>query len=96
MKLKSIIAVLIATVFLLGLASVSFAKGGEKGITGEVIKIEGHNVTIKDKMGKESIIDVKDVKDTKVGDHVNIHKRVITKMPDKKQDKSMKPGKAGY
>ena len=96
MKTKSVIAVLVAAVFLLSIASLSFASGAkEMGVTGKVTKIEDNKVTVKDVMGKETTVDVKDVKDTKVGDKVMIKDGIIEKLTEKPV-KSEKPQKPGY
>jgi hydrogenase maturation factor len=96
MKTKSVIAVLVAALFLLSLAGLSFASGAkEMGVIGQVTKIEDNKVTVKDDMGKETTIDVKDVKDTKVGDKVMIKDGIIEKLTEKPV-KSEKPQKPGY
>ncbi len=96
MKIKSLITVLVAAVFLLGLASLSLAAGDEKmGVSGTVTKIEGNKVTVKDDMGKETTVEVKDVKDTKVGDKVKIEDGVITSSTEE-SGTSEKPKKPGY
>jgi hypothetical protein len=79
MKVKSIITVLVAAPFLLSLASLSLAAGDERKweLIGKVAKIEGNKVTIQDDMGKETTVEVKDVKDTKVGGKVKIEGGVI-------------------
>jgi ribosomal protein S1 len=96
MKMKSIITVLVAATFLLSLASLSLAAGAEKmGVKGTVTKIEGNKVTVQNDMGKETTVDVKDVKDTKVGDKVKIEDGVIKKSTDEPET-SGKPKKPGY
>jgi hypothetical protein len=83
MKMKSILTVLVTAAFLLNLASLSLAAGAEKiGVSGTVTKIEGNMVTVRDDMGKETTVDVKDAKDTKVGDKVRIEEGVIKKSTD--------------
>jgi type 1 fimbria pilin len=97
MKMKSIITVLVAAAFLLSLAGLSLAAGAEKmGVNGTVTKIEGNTVTVQDDMGKETTVDVKDVKDTKVGDKVKIEDGVIKNSTDEKPGASEKPKKPGY
>ena len=66
-------------------------------LKGKVTKIEDNKVkvTVKDDMGKETTIDVKDVKDTKVGDKVQIKDGIIEKLTEK-PGKSEKPEKPGY
>ena len=96
MKMKSIITVLVATAFLLSLASLSLASGAEKmGVNGTVTKIEGNKVTVQDDMGKETIVDVKDVKDTKVGDKVKFEDGVMKSSTDE-PGTSGKPQNPGY
>jgi type 1 fimbria pilin len=96
MKMKSIITVLVAAAFLLSLASLSLAAGaGKMGVNGSVTKIEGTKVTVQDDMGKETTVDVKDVKDTKVGDKVKIEDGVIKNSTDE-PGASEKPKKPGY
>jgi hypothetical protein len=95
-RMKSIIAVLVAVVFLLSLASLSFAKGDEKmALKGEVTKIDGNKVTVKDSAGKETTVEAKEVKDIKVGDKVKIKEGVIKKITEEKKksesEKSEKP-----
>ncbi|HEX9261362.1 MAG TPA: hypothetical protein VF893_02420 [Candidatus Bathyarchaeia archaeon] len=95
MKMKSIITVLVAAAFLISLASLSLAAGmGKMGVNGTVTKIEGNKVTVQDDMGKETTVDVKDVKDTKVGDKVKIEDGIIKKSTDESgtSEKSKKPG----
>jgi ribosomal protein S1 len=96
MKMRSIITVLVAAAFILSLASLSLAAGAEKmGVNGTVTKIEGNNVTVRDNMGMETTVNIKDVKDTKVGDKVKIEDGVITKSTDE-SGTSEKPKKPGY
>jgi hypothetical protein len=96
MKTKSVIAVLVAVVFLLSYASLSFASGTEDmGVKGQVTKIENNKVTVKDDMGKETTVGVKDVKDTRVGDKVKIKDGAIEKLSEK-PGKTEKPEKTGY
>jgi type 1 fimbria pilin len=92
MKMKSIISGLVAAAFLLSLASLSPAVGADKmGVNGTVSKIEGNKVTVQDDVGKETTVDVKDVKDTKVGDKVKIEDDVIKNSTDE-HGTSEKPG----
>ncbi len=48
-----------------------------------VNEIEDNKVMVKDDMGKETTVDVKDVKDTKVGDIDKIIDRIIDKLTEK-------------
>ncbi len=96
MKMKSIITVLVTAAFLLSLAGLSLAAGADKmGVNGSVTRIEGNKVTIQDDMGKETTVDVQDVKDTKVGDKVKIEDGVI-KNPTDEPGAAEKSGKPGY
>jgi preprotein translocase subunit YajC len=63
------------------------------GVTGKVTKIEDDEVTVKDDMGKETTVDVEDVKDTKVGDKVMIKDGIMEKLTEKpvKSEKPVKP-----
>ena len=58
-------------------------------------EIEDNKITVTDDMGKETIVDVKDVKDTKVGDMDKIIDGIIEKLTEK-PGKSEKPEKPGY
>jgi hypothetical protein len=60
-----------------------------------VNEIEDNKITVKDDMGKETTVDVKDVKDTKVGDMDKIIDGIIDKLTEK-PGKSEKPEKPGY
>ncbi len=96
MKTKSIITALVAAAFLLGSASLSLAAGDEKmAVSGTVTKIEGNKVTVKDDMGKETTVEVKDIKGTKVGDKVKIEDGVIENVAAE-PGTSEKPKKPGY
>jgi len=96
MKRKSIITVLVAAAFLLSLAGLSLAAGaGKMGVNGTVTKIEGNKVTVQDNMGKETTVDVKDVKETKIGDKVKIEDGVIKNSTDE-PGTAEKPKKPGY
>jgi outer membrane lipoprotein SlyB len=102
MKMKSILAVLAAAVFLLSFSVLSFAAGAEKsdkmGVKGTVTKIEGNEVTVKDDMGKETAVDGKDLTDIKVGEKVIIQEGIIKKLTEKpeKSEKSGQPEKPRY
>ena len=60
-----------------------------------VNEIEDNKVIVKDDMGKETTVDVKEVKDTKVGDMDKIIDCIIDKLTEK-PGKSEKPEKPGY
>jgi len=56
-----------------------------------VNEMEDNKVTVKDVIAKETIVDVKDVKDTKVGDKVIIKDGTIEKLSEKpKSPRSLK------
>lgn len=81
-KQKSIIALLIALIFTFGVLSMAMASAEVKGT---ITKIEGNKVTVKDDKGKETTVEVKDVKGLKVGDKVKIKDGVATKEAPKKK-----------
>ena len=66
MRMKSIIALLVALVFTLGMVSFTFAAD----VMGTVTKVEAKSVTVKDAAGKETKVDVSNSKDVKVGDKI--------------------------
>ncbi|MCL4492873.1 MAG: hypothetical protein M1510_13420 [Nitrospirae bacterium] len=78
MRMKSIIALLIAMVFTLGVVGLGFA-AGMKEVKGSVTKVEGKKVTVKDASGKEHAVEVKNAKDLKVGDNVVVKHGTATK-----------------
>lgn len=91
MRFKSIIALVIAVIFTLGVATMGFAAGEVKGT---ITKIDGKKVTIKDDKGKETTVQVKEVKDVKVGDKVTVKDGVVTKdAPKKEEPKKEEPKK---
>ncbi|MBF0505694.1 MAG: hypothetical protein HQL09_02560 [Nitrospirae bacterium] len=74
MKMKSIIALLVALVFTLGMVGLTFAadaKDAAKEVKGTVTKMDAKSVTIKDAAGKETKVDTM-CKDAKVGDKVTV------------------------
>jgi hypothetical protein len=99
MKMKSILAVLIAAIFFLSFSGLSFAAGAEKAgkkeVKGTVTKIEGNKITVKDEMGKETAADGKDLMDVKVGEKVIIEEGIIKKLTQKpeRSEKSGQPEK---
>ncbi len=84
MRMKTVIAVLVALVFALSIVSVGFAAE----VKGTVTKIDGKKITVKDAQGKETTVEVKDTAGVKVGDTVMIKDGVVKKMP--------KPAAGGY
>lgn len=83
MRIKSIVALMIAIIFTLGIATMGFASAEVKGT---VTKIDGKKVTVKDDKGKETTVEVKEVKDVKVGDKVTIKDGVVAKEAAKKEE----------
>ncbi len=71
MKMKSIITLLVAMVFTLGMVSFTFA-ADVKEAKGTVTKVAGMTLTIKDAAGKEVTAKVSNAKDVKVGDMVTV------------------------
>ena len=81
MRTKKLIILLMAVVFTLGVAGLSFSA---QEIKGTVSKIEGDRLTIEDDMGKQTTIRFGDPmilkeKDLKVGDRVLVKDGEITK-----------------
>ena len=79
MKTKKLIILLMAAIFTLGVAGLSFSA---QEVKGTVSKIEGNKLTIADDMGKEKIVKVKDLeslKEVKVGDRVLVKDGKVTK-----------------
>ncbi len=70
MRMKSIIALLVALVFTLGMVSFTFA-ADMKEMKGTVTKMDAKSVTIKDAAGKETKVDAV-CKDVKVGDKITV------------------------
>jgi len=72
MKLKSIMALIVAMGFLLGFLSPSYGEAGKIEAKGTVAKVEGQTVILKEDQGKTLIIKLEDVQGIKVGDKVEI------------------------
>jgi len=70
MKMKSIIALLVALVFALGMVGLTFAADA-KEVKGTITKMDAKSVTIKDAAGKETVVNTM-CKDAKVGDTVMV------------------------
>ncbi len=68
MKMKSIIALLVALVFTFCMVGLTFA--AEKEVTGTVMKVEAKSIMVKDAAGKVTKVDVSNSKDVKVGEKV--------------------------
>lgn len=68
MRIKSIIAFLVAAVFTVGMAGLSFAAD----VKGTVTKVEAKAIVVKDAAGKETKVDVTNAGDVKVGDMVTV------------------------
>lgn len=99
MRTRSSLALLVAVLFLLSLSSVvGYAWGsGKMTVKGTITNIENNKVTVKDAKGNEKTVEVKDIKDTKAGDKVEIKNGVIKKVSGKhkKTEKSEMPPKSG-
>jgi outer membrane lipoprotein SlyB len=83
--MKKILVLLVALVFALGVAGLSFAD-----VKGTVTKVEGMKITVKDDKGKETTVEVKDTAGVKVGDKVEIKdgkvmKEAVPAAPAKKK-----------
>ena len=75
MRMKSIIALLVAVVFTLGMVSLTFAAE----VKGTVTKVEGKAIVVKDAAGKETKVDVSNAGEVKVGDSVTVKDGKATK-----------------
>ena len=84
MRMKSIIALLVAVVFTLGMVSFTFAAE----VKGTVTKVEAKSITVKDASGKETKVDVTNSGDVKVGDMVTVKDNKATKEAAKKKSSS--------
>ncbi|HKZ57321.1 MAG TPA: hypothetical protein VJ024_06430 [Thermodesulfovibrionales bacterium] len=76
---KRLLILLVAIVFTLSVAGLSFSA---QEVKGTVTKIEGSKLTIMDDVGKEKIVKVKDqesLKEIKLGDRVSIKDGMLTK-----------------
>jgi len=79
MKVRRLIILLMATVFILGVVGLSFSA---QEIKGTVAKIDGNKLTIQDDMGKQVTISVQDpmtLRDLKVGDRVSVKDGKVTR-----------------
>ncbi|HSB51490.1 MAG TPA: hypothetical protein VLD40_02420 [Dissulfurispiraceae bacterium] len=83
--MKKILALVVALIFALGIAAVSFA--GE--MMGTVMKVDGAKMTIKDDKGKETMVEDKMAKDIKVGDKVMVKDGKVTKAAEKPKKKKI-------
>lgn len=89
MKMRAIVAVLMALVFTFSVVSLGFAAE----VKGTVAKVEGKKITVKDAKGKETTVELKDTAGAKAGDDVEIKDgavKIVKKAPEKK------PAAAGY
>jgi outer membrane lipoprotein SlyB len=82
---KKTLALVVALIFALGIAAVSFA--GE--MMGTVMKVDGAKMTIKDDKGKETMVEDKMAKDIKVGDKVMVKDGKVTKAAEKPKKKKI-------
>ena len=88
MRMKSIIALMVALVFTLGTVGLTFAADAKdaKEVKGTVAKVDAKSVTIKDAAGKEMKLDAAGCKDVKVGDKVTVKDgKCMKEMPAKKK-----------
>ncbi len=79
---KRLLILLVAIVFTLSVAGLSFSAGAGKEVKGIVVKIEGSKLTILDSMGNEKTIETKDhwmLRDLKVGERVSVKDGILTK-----------------
>lgn len=79
MKIKSLIVLLMAVAFTLGVVGLSFSA---QEIKGTVSKIEGDKLTLVDNVGKEKTVKVKDmesIKEVQVGDKVLVKNGKVIK-----------------
>lgn len=84
--MKRILALIVAMVFTLGVAGLSFAAD----VKGAVSKVEGAKITVKDDKGKETTVEDKTAKDIKVGDKVTVKDGKVTKDAAKPEAKPKK------
>ena len=103
MRTKSILVVLFSMLFVLSFVSASFANKDDKTCQakGTITKIEGNMVTVKDKMGEEKTVEVKDASGLKVGEKIKVRDGIAKKMTGKwkeseKTEKKDMPEKSGY
>jgi uncharacterized protein YxeA len=80
MKMKRIIALLVAVIFTLGVVSLAFAA---EPVMGKITKIDGNKLTVKTK-DKDVTVEVKSAKDLKVGDEVTVKDGMATVAKKKK------------
>ena len=80
MRMKSLIALLVALVFTFGMISFTFAAE----VKGTVTKVDAKSVTVKEASGKETKVDVSNAGDVKVGDMVDVKDGKATKAAAKK------------
>ena len=70
MTIKKLIVLFMAAVFILGVVGLSFS---DQEVKGTVSKIDGNKLTVRDDMGKEKTVEVKDLESLegiKIGDRV--------------------------
>jgi len=82
MKMRAIVAVLLALVFTFSVVSLGFAAE----VKGTVAKVEVKKITVKDAKGKETTVEVKDTAGAKAGDEVEIKDgavKIVKKAADK-------------
>jgi outer membrane lipoprotein-sorting protein len=91
--MKRILALIVAVVFALGMATMGFAAEAPKEMKGTVTKVEGAKITFKDDKGKETTVEDKAAKDIKAGDKVMFKDGKVTKEAAKAAAPADKPKK---
>jgi len=84
MRMKSIIALLVALVFTMGVVGLTFAADKAMDAKCTVSKVDAKSVTVKDAAGKETKMDAAKCKDVKVGDKVTVKDGMCMKEAKKK------------
>ncbi|MGD0887015.1 MAG: hypothetical protein ABSA46_19405 [Thermodesulfovibrionales bacterium] len=79
MKMKLVIALLVATALTLAVVGLSFA-GEAKPVKGVVTEVTKDAVTVRDEAGKETTVEVKDAGEVDIGDEVVIEDGKVTKL----------------
>jgi len=93
--MKSMITLLVAMVFTLGMVSLTFAANAKEA-QGTVTKVAGMTLTVKDAAGKEVTVKVSNAKDIKVGDMVTVKDGKATKKEAAPAPAAKKSSSGGY
>jgi hypothetical protein len=83
MVARKLLVFFVAALFSLVFAGAGLSAGVGEGVQGTVTKIEGGNVSIKDVMGSEKTVMLKNpdaLKDLKVGDVASVKDGILTKV----------------